>query len=226
METKGNGQEPQRHLSEEKALGAFRKVPRTGVIYVMTEAAKHGYRPGEADSDEAWCNLGQGQPERMQCTKGRTASVRRRQTGQAFDGGTSDLGSGVLGNQAQQFHAVGWRQTVDKPQDHERGIHRVLLHLRDVLEQDMAVVPALFYGLHQALKRNVFVARQVRQQRVRRRLAEIAFEDQRSGRPFLRTVLPVGHRAAQGTDRCFDREEGTDVAQSTAQLATGGAQVP
>ncbi|HVY46883.1 MAG TPA: pyridoxal phosphate-dependent aminotransferase [Minicystis sp.] len=39
--------------------GAFRRVPRTGVIYVMAEAARHGYAPGEG----AWCNLGQGQPE-------------------------------------------------------------------------------------------------------------------------------------------------------------------
>jgi aspartate/methionine/tyrosine aminotransferase len=38
---------------------AFRPVPRTGVIYVMTEAAAAGYR---AD-DPRWSNLGQGQPE-------------------------------------------------------------------------------------------------------------------------------------------------------------------
>jgi N-succinyldiaminopimelate aminotransferase len=38
---------------------AFRPVPRTGVIYVTTEAQKNGYNP----SDPAWCNLGQGQPE-------------------------------------------------------------------------------------------------------------------------------------------------------------------
>ena len=38
---------------------AFRPVPRTGVIYVMTEAAAAGYRAG----DPAWANLGQGQPE-------------------------------------------------------------------------------------------------------------------------------------------------------------------
>jgi len=37
----------------------FRAVPRTGVIFVMTEAAKHGYRPG----GEVWANLGQGAPE-------------------------------------------------------------------------------------------------------------------------------------------------------------------
>ncbi|MCL2450462.1 MAG: pyridoxal phosphate-dependent aminotransferase, partial [Polyangiaceae bacterium] len=38
---------------------AFRHVPRTGVIYVTTEAQRHGFQPG----DPAWCNLGQGQPE-------------------------------------------------------------------------------------------------------------------------------------------------------------------
>jgi aspartate/methionine/tyrosine aminotransferase len=38
---------------------AFRSVPRTGVIYVTTEAQRHGFSPG----DPEWCNLGQGQPE-------------------------------------------------------------------------------------------------------------------------------------------------------------------
>ncbi len=38
---------------------AFRPVPRTGVIYVTTEAQKLGFSPGDAE----WCNLGQGQPE-------------------------------------------------------------------------------------------------------------------------------------------------------------------
>lgn len=38
---------------------AFRPVPRTGVIYVTTEAVKQGFSP----SDPHWCNLGQGQPE-------------------------------------------------------------------------------------------------------------------------------------------------------------------
>ncbi|MFO0559395.1 MAG: pyridoxal phosphate-dependent aminotransferase [Polyangiales bacterium] len=38
---------------------AFRAVPRTGVIYVTTEASRRGYSPTDPD----WCNLGQGQPE-------------------------------------------------------------------------------------------------------------------------------------------------------------------
>ena len=38
---------------------AFRPVPRTGVIYVTTEAQRRGFRPDDRD----WCNLGQGQPE-------------------------------------------------------------------------------------------------------------------------------------------------------------------
>jgi aspartate/methionine/tyrosine aminotransferase len=38
---------------------SFRPVPRTGVIYVMTEARKQGFEYGDA----SWANLGQGAPE-------------------------------------------------------------------------------------------------------------------------------------------------------------------
>jgi hypothetical protein len=38
---------------------AFRPVPRTGVIYVTSEARARGFSP----EDPEWCNLGQGQPE-------------------------------------------------------------------------------------------------------------------------------------------------------------------
>jgi N-succinyldiaminopimelate aminotransferase len=55
--------QPVRQISEERSIGAFRKVPRTGVIYVMGEAARVGYRPGEDPALDGWCNLGQGQPE-------------------------------------------------------------------------------------------------------------------------------------------------------------------
>ena len=41
------------------AIPGFRAVPFTGVIYVMAEAARHGYRYGHPD----WCNMGQGMPE-------------------------------------------------------------------------------------------------------------------------------------------------------------------
>ncbi len=40
-------------------IDMFREVPRTGVIYVTTEAQKKGFHVGHPD----WCNLGQGQPE-------------------------------------------------------------------------------------------------------------------------------------------------------------------
>jgi N-succinyldiaminopimelate aminotransferase len=46
-------------MTDDGTLSAFRPVPRTGVIYVTTEAAKRGFRP----ADPAWSNLGQGQPE-------------------------------------------------------------------------------------------------------------------------------------------------------------------
>src|SRR5262245_6032053 len=38
---------------------AFRPVPKTGVIYVTSEATKLGFSSNSPD----WCNLGQGQPE-------------------------------------------------------------------------------------------------------------------------------------------------------------------
>ena len=41
------------------SFAAFREVPRTGVIFVTTEASKRGFSP----SSEDWCNLGQGMPE-------------------------------------------------------------------------------------------------------------------------------------------------------------------
>lgn len=47
-------------MSEENGVvAAFRPVPRTGVIFVTTEATKLGFSPRNPD----WCNLGQGQPE-------------------------------------------------------------------------------------------------------------------------------------------------------------------
>jgi N-succinyldiaminopimelate aminotransferase len=46
-------------MSEETSFHAFRIVPRTGVIYVTSEAVKLGFTQGDAN----WCNLGQGQPE-------------------------------------------------------------------------------------------------------------------------------------------------------------------
>jgi aspartate/methionine/tyrosine aminotransferase len=41
------------------SIPGFRPVPFTGVIFVMAEAARHGYRHMHPD----WCNFGQGQPE-------------------------------------------------------------------------------------------------------------------------------------------------------------------
>jgi aspartate/methionine/tyrosine aminotransferase len=40
-------------------IPGFRSVPFTGVIFVMAEAGRRGYKYGHPD----WCNLGQGQPE-------------------------------------------------------------------------------------------------------------------------------------------------------------------
>lgn len=43
----------------EDSIPGFRQVPRTGVIYVMHEAAQHGFVYGHPE----WANLGQGSPE-------------------------------------------------------------------------------------------------------------------------------------------------------------------
>ncbi len=45
--------------AELNGVDPFRRVPRTGVIYVSVEARKRGFTMGA----EGWCNLGQGQPE-------------------------------------------------------------------------------------------------------------------------------------------------------------------
>lgn len=46
-------------VNSEPSIEAFREVPKTGVIFVMTEADKAGYDP----EDPSWTNFGQGQPE-------------------------------------------------------------------------------------------------------------------------------------------------------------------
>jgi hypothetical protein len=52
----GTGPQP---TTEQPAFAAFREVPRTGVIYVTTEAQRRGYSTSSSD----WANLGQGMPE-------------------------------------------------------------------------------------------------------------------------------------------------------------------
>jgi aspartate/methionine/tyrosine aminotransferase len=45
--------------SRPTTLHAFRTVPKTGVIFVTSEATRRGF----SSTDPEWCNLGQGQPE-------------------------------------------------------------------------------------------------------------------------------------------------------------------
>jgi aspartate/methionine/tyrosine aminotransferase len=46
-------------MSEASQFNGFKIVPKTGVIYVMTEASKRGFH----EERELWANLGQGAPE-------------------------------------------------------------------------------------------------------------------------------------------------------------------
>ncbi len=65
---------------------AFRAVPKTGVIFVTTEASKLGY----ATDPESFCNLGQGQPE----------------TG-ALEGGPARIGDIVVHPDDHEYAPVG-----------------------------------------------------------------------------------------------------------------------
>ena len=67
---------PTRHVSDERALGAFRKVPRTGVIYVMGEAARHGYRPGGRAERRRGATSVRASPRRAPCPDRRRAARR------------------------------------------------------------------------------------------------------------------------------------------------------
>ncbi len=75
----GSGNDPSR--GEPSAISAFRPVPRTGVIYVTTEAAAQGF----SGSDPEWCNLGQGMPE-----SGELAGAPGRMTQVAIDPGDQE----------------------------------------------------------------------------------------------------------------------------------------
>ncbi|MFO0552460.1 MAG: pyridoxal phosphate-dependent aminotransferase [Polyangiaceae bacterium] len=55
--------DPSTSASGHAIRGAFRRVPRTGVIYVMGEAGKRGYTYSAEPGEDDWCNLGQGMPE-------------------------------------------------------------------------------------------------------------------------------------------------------------------
>ena len=63
-------------------IHAFRTVPRTGVIYVSTEAGRAGY----ASQDPEWANLGQGQPEtgEIEGSTPRTTAVEIRDEDQEY----------------------------------------------------------------------------------------------------------------------------------------------
>jgi aspartate/methionine/tyrosine aminotransferase len=66
-----------------RTVPMFRPVPRTGVIYVMTEAARKGFRYGHPD----WANLGQGAPE-----TGPLPGANPRVSGIAVDDATHEYG--------------------------------------------------------------------------------------------------------------------------------------
>ena len=77
------------------AANAFRDVPFMGVIFVVHEASKRGFRNGHPD----WCNLGQGQPEvgTMSGAPARLATVEIKPEDHAYGplGGTDEFRGAV-----------------------------------------------------------------------------------------------------------------------------------
>ena len=81
--------EPGNLASDETFLTGFRRVPKTGVIFVMDEASKAGYSGLTAHE---WANLGQGSPETTRA-KNWPTNVRKRLTELVEKGKlTSELG--------------------------------------------------------------------------------------------------------------------------------------
>jgi aspartate/methionine/tyrosine aminotransferase len=78
-----------------EATSPFRDIPYMGVIYVVAEAMKLGFRNGDPD----WCNLGQGQPEvgEMEGAPPRVAHVDLEPQDHAYGpiGGTAALREAV-----------------------------------------------------------------------------------------------------------------------------------
>jgi aspartate/methionine/tyrosine aminotransferase len=81
--------------NDQSAIPGFRFVPRTGVIYVMHEATKHGF----SYDDSRWANLGQGSPETgpLPGAPGRIESVVINATHQQYApvAGSKDLRQAV-----------------------------------------------------------------------------------------------------------------------------------
>ncbi len=83
--------------------GAFRSIPYMGVIYVVHEAMKLGFRNGHPD----WCNLGQGQPEvgEMEGAPPRYSAIKMEPGDHAYGpiGGTEELRTAIAAHYNRLF---------------------------------------------------------------------------------------------------------------------------
>jgi aspartate/methionine/tyrosine aminotransferase len=86
---------PAQNPTPASSLGALREVPYMGVIFVVAEAMKLGFKNGHPD----WCNLGQGQPEvgTIEGAPPRLASVEILPEDHAYGhlGGTDEMRAAV-----------------------------------------------------------------------------------------------------------------------------------
>ena len=88
----------------------FRSVPYMGVIYVVAEAMKLGFRNGDPD----WCNLGQGQPEvgPMDGAPERWSTIELEPQDHAYGhiGGTDEMRQTIADHYNRLFRTGGKKQ--------------------------------------------------------------------------------------------------------------------
>ncbi len=93
-----------------RSLHALRPIPYMGVIWVVAEAMKLGFRNGDPD----WCNLGQGQPEvgELPGAPPRYDTIRLRPQDHAYGpiGGTDELKEAVAAHYNRLYRTRGGSQ--------------------------------------------------------------------------------------------------------------------
>lgn len=96
--------------SVENMTNTFRSVPYMGVIWVVAEAMKLGFRNGHPD----WCNLGQGQPEvgPMEGAPPRVTTIELQPHDHAYGpvGGTEEMRQAI----ADHYNRLYRRDRVEK----------------------------------------------------------------------------------------------------------------
>ena len=155
----------------------------------------------------------------------RFARFGGREQGETLHSDARDLVALILGDEPQQFDAIGRRQAVEQAEHHERHVHWVFGHLRHIFEQDMAVGAPLLDSFQQTLERGIVAAGQVAHERRRHGFAQVTLEDQRGRRTLQRCMLAIGDDGAQWRHDQLRGQQRAEMADAAAHLAACRAKV-